>query len=74
MLHRSQRHILPHPLLLVFPWPLFVTTMAKLTIGQVADAMAIKLNKRAGRRRPPTPAATRLLFHFLRMIETLAED
>jgi len=48
--------------------------MAKLTIGQVADAMAIKLNKRAGRRRPPTPAATRLLFHFLRMIETLAED
>jgi len=51
-----------------------VTTMAKLTIGQVADAMAIKLNKRAGRRRPPTPAATRLLFHFLRMIETLAED
>jgi len=60
--------------LLVFLWPLFVTTIAKLTVRQVADVMAIKLNKRAGRRRPPRPAAIRLLFHFLRMIETLAKD
>jgi len=48
--------------------------MAKQTIGQLAESMAVKLNRRAGRERPPTPAAIRLIAQFLELVQTLTGD
>jgi len=48
--------------------------MAKQTIGQLAERMAFKLNRRAGRERPPTPAAIRLIAQFLELVHTLTGD
>jgi len=42
--------------------------MAKQTIDQLAERLAFKLSGRAGRERPPTPAAIRLIAQCLKLV------